>query len=160
MKRSATEEREIMTPREIATRLKDAAWKPAFFNRLKSRAEKLANDRPKLWGRVGRAARLASHHKAAFGNDYGHLRALFRMLRAWATGAYRPSKLTVVSAVAVVLYILSPIDLIPDFLPAIGLLDDATFFLWVLTRIRGELDRFVQWEGASQTPQDVPLIAS
>ena len=145
-----------MTPREIATRLKDAAWKPAFFNRLKSRAEKLATDRPKLLGRVGRAARLASHHKAAFGNDYGHLRALFRMLRAWATGAYRPSWVTVVSAAAVVLYILSPIDLIPDFLPVVGLLDDASFFLWVLTRIRAELDRFLEWEVSHQA---LPVMA-
>ena len=135
-----------MTPREIADRLKDAAWKPAFFNHLKSRAEKLASDRPKLWGRVRRAARLASHHKAAFGNNYGHLRALFRMLRAWVKGAYRPTTATIVSAVAVVLYLLSPIDLIPDFLPGIGLLDDASFFLWVLTKIQRELTRFTDWE--------------
>ena len=146
-----------MTPRQIATRLKDAAWKPAFFNRLKSRAEKLASDRPNLLGRVGRAARLASHHKAAFGNDYGHLRALFRMLRAWATGAYRPSWVTVVSAAAVVLYILSPIDLIPDFLPVVGLLDDASFFLWVLTRIQGELTRFTDWEQGDHDDDAEPL---
>ena len=146
-----------MTALKVVARLKQTAWKSAFFDKLKGRAEKLAFDRPKLWGRVGRAARLARHHKAAFGGDYGHLRALFRMLRAWVKGAYRPATATIVSAVAVVLYLLSPIDLIPDFLPGIGLLDDASFFLWVLTRIQGELTRFTDWEQGDHDGDEEPL---
>ena len=148
-----------MTPLNFTDRLKNPAWKSMFFERLKGRAAKLAFDRPRLWGRVGRAARLAREHKTAFGGDYGHLRALFRMLRAWTKGAYRPATSTIVSAVAVVLYLLSPIDLIPDFLLGIGWLDDASFFVWVLGKIRGELDRFVLWErdGADDVPA-TPLL--
>jgi uncharacterized membrane protein YkvA (DUF1232 family) len=144
-----------MTPIKVVARLKETGWKSAFFEKLKGRAEKLAFDRPKLWGRVGRAARLAKHHKAAFGGDYGHLRALFRMLRAWVKGSYRPGIATIVSAVAVVLYLLSPIDLIPDFLPGIGLLDDASFFLWVLAKIQGELTRFTDWEREDRGDQEI-----
>ena len=71
-----------MASLQILNRLKGTAWKSAFFDRLKGRAAKLAFDRPKLWGRVGRAARLAKHHKAAFGGDYDHLRALFPITEA------------------------------------------------------------------------------
>jgi uncharacterized membrane protein YkvA (DUF1232 family) len=155
----AAKEEPEMTPLSFTDRLKNPAWKSMFFDRLKGRAAKLAFDRPRLWGRVGRAARLAREHKTAFGGDYGHLRALFRMLRAWTRGAYRPATWTIVSAAAVILYLLSPIDLIPDFLPAVGLLDDASFFVWVLARIRGELDRFVAWEqpGTDEVPA-IPLL--
>ena len=126
--------------------LKDGAWKSLFFDRLKVRAQEATGDRPRVWVRVQRAARLAGEHKTAFGNDYGYLRTLFRMLGAWVTAAYRPAAMTVVSALAVVFYLLNPLDFIPDLLPGIGLLDDASFFLWVLSKIRGELDRFTDWE--------------
>jgi uncharacterized membrane protein YkvA (DUF1232 family) len=129
-------------------KLNQSAWKTLAFNRLKGRAARVAGNPARLLGQVRRASRLARSHRTAFGSNYGHLRALLRMLRDTARGRYRPSTMTVVSAVAVILYILSPIDLIPDFILGIGLLDDAAFFMWMLKKIRGELDRFVEWEQA------------
>jgi len=129
-------------------KLNQSAWKTLAFKRLKGRATRLAANPTRLLAQVRRASRFARTHRSAFGGNYGHLRALFRMLRDTARGRYRPATMTVVSAVAVVLYILSPIDLIPDFLLGIGLLDDAAFFMWTLGKIRGELDRFIEWEQA------------
>ena len=142
-------------------RLNQSAWKTLAFNRLKGRAQRLAANPTRLLGQVRRASRFARTHRSAFGDNYGHLRALFRMLRDTARGRYRPATMTVVSAVAVILYILSPIDLIPDFLLGIGLLDDAAFFMWMLGKIRGELDRFVEWEQAgapARQPVNVPPL--
>src|SRR3954468_5679643 len=97
-----------------AARLADPIWKRLFLSRLPGRAGKLVANPARLLGQVNRARRLANAHRTAFGGEYGHLRALFRMVAAAARGRYRPSTSTLVSAVAVLLYILSPIDLIPD----------------------------------------------
>ncbi len=85
------------------------------------------------------------------------LNLLTRMLKAYATGTYRdiPWK-TLVSIIAVLIYFVSPLDFIPDFLPVIGITDDIALVLWLVNSIGKDLDRFRQWEGsqvpASETP--------
>ena len=72
---------------------------------------------------------------------------LVRLVRAYATGDYRaiePS--TIISGLAVLLYVLSPIDLVPDFIPVVGFLDDLSLVSWFLGKFQGELVRFRQWE--------------
>ena len=133
------------------TRLSDPLWKRLFLNRMTTRATKLVANPARLLGQVNRARRLAGAHRAAFGGEYGHLRALFRMVAAAARGRYRPATSTLLSAVAVILYILSPIDLIPDFILGIGFLDDAASFMWMLKKVGKELDRFVEWERTTPT---------
>jgi len=52
----------------------------------------------------------------------------------------------VVSTLAGLLYIISPIDLIPDFIPGIGYVDDAIVFTLVLnTGLSGALKKYRQW---------------
>lgn len=45
-----------------------------------------------------------------------------------------------------VVYIISPIDLIPDFLVLIGVADDFGVFLWLMASLLGESGRYVDWE--------------
>lgn len=47
-------------------------------------------------------------------------------------------------------YILSPVDAIPDFIPVLGWTDDGAVALWFLTGIVRESGRFVEWEGRSR----------
>lgn len=51
-----------------------------------------------------------------------------------------------------VLYIISPIDLIPDFLALVGVADDFGLFLWLAGSLLGESGRYVQWEQQAQAP--------
>jgi uncharacterized membrane protein YkvA (DUF1232 family) len=67
---------------------------------------------------------------------------LFGMFRDICRGRYRASFLTVVAVVAAVIYILSPIDLIPDFIPVIGWLDDGAVLYFLLKRLMYELSRY------------------
>ena len=48
--------------------------------------------------------------------------------------------------VAGILYFLTPIDLIPDFLFGVGLVDDAAVLAWVMHAIQRVLDDFAVWE--------------
>lgn len=55
--------------------------------------------------------------------------------------AYRTSKGKIIAMIIAVIYIVSPIDLIPDFLLPVGVIDDATAFTWLLFAIGQELTR-------------------
>ena len=72
---------------------------------------------------------------------------LVRMVRAYVSGDYREiSTSTIVSGLAVLLYVLSPIDLIPDFIPVLGFLDDLSLISWFVGKFHGEIFRFRDWE--------------
>jgi uncharacterized membrane protein YkvA (DUF1232 family) len=67
---------------------------------------------------------------------------LFDMFRDMYRGRYRASFLTVVAMIAAAIYILSPIDIIPDFLPIVGWMDDGAVFYFLLKRLMYELNRY------------------
>ncbi|MFE3452911.1 YkvA family protein [Nonomuraea sp. NPDC059194] len=43
-------------------------------------------------------------------------------------------------------YIVSPVDLVPDFLVLLGVADDFGVFLWLMASMLGESGRYVEWE--------------
>ena len=91
------------------------------------------------------------------------LQSLFRLIKLSVAGEYTgvPTT-TVVAAVAVLIYFLSPIDLVPDFIPVIGLLDDMALVAWFSTSIKHELDKFHEWEAtkASTIVSDEELFSN
>lgn len=53
---------------------------------------------------------------------------------------------SIISAVAVLIYVISPIDLIPDFLPVIGYVDDVAVFLLVMDiGLSADLKKYKKW---------------
>ena len=101
-----------------------------------------------------------AYDKASQKNDVGTianevwdtLQTLFRLIKASASGEYTgvPGT-TMAAAVAVLIYFISPIDLIPDFLPIVGLLDDAALVVWFSSTLKGEIDKFHEWETTRPT---------
>lgn len=79
------------------------------------------------------------------------LQTLSRMIKAAVSGEYTgiPTS-TLVGGIAVVLYFLSPVDFVPDFIPVLGLLDDAALLAWFMTSIKSEMDKFEEWERGNQ----------
>jgi len=75
-----------------------------------------------------------------------------RMLSAHLGGTYKdlPWR-TLALLVAGLLYFINPFDIVPDFIPVAGLLDDLTFLVLVLKSIRKDVDLFREWE-ASLSP--------
>lgn len=54
---------------------------------------------------------------------------------------YRTGKGKIFAMVTAVVYILSPIDFVPDFLLPVGVIDDATAFSWLLFAVGQEMTR-------------------
>jgi len=81
------------------------------------------------------------------GRLWADLPLLVRLLRAWKNGSYRGlSVRTLAVLVAGLLYVLSPIDLVPDFIPGIGLIDDAAVLMLLLHALAQDLAAFRAWK--------------
>lgn len=73
---------------------------------------------------------------------------------AWWRGEYRAiSKPALVAVVAGLLYFLSPLDAIPDWIPGLGFVDDLAVLAWVMRKWANELQAFRTWK--ERQPADV-----
>ncbi|NDK56358.1 YkvA family protein [Pontibacter fetidus] len=75
------------------------------------------------------------------------MQTFIRLVRAYANGSYRAvSNRSLLVGVGVLLYFISPIDLIPDFIPILGLMDDISLMAWFIDAFQKEITNFRAWE--------------
>ncbi len=122
-------------------------YESSGFQRAQVRAETYAKDRRKVGQLLKDALVKAYNHRSQLQHVWPDLMSLYRMLKAWSHGEYKfiPWK-TIVLSVAAIIYFLNPLDLTPDFIPGVGLIDDAVVLSFVVNSIKKELDRFLRWE--------------
>lgn len=80
------------------------------------------------------------------------VRLLVRMVKAYVSGHYRvvPWK-SIIIIVAVLIYFLMPLDLIADFIPVTGYIDDFTLVLWAYNHLKDDINTFEWWEQNGET---------
>ena len=72
---------------------------------------------------------------------------VFSLLKDWMAGRYPVIPWTVVATlVGALLYVLSPLDLIPDFIPVVGFTDDAGVFAMALSFAGSYLEKYREWK--------------
>jgi uncharacterized membrane protein YkvA (DUF1232 family) len=120
---------------------------PPLFERFKRLASKILGNPQKLLEEVAKAEEKADKRQDLIHGILEDLKLLFRMVRAWVDGGYKeiPTQ-TLVMIVGAILYFVSPVDAIPDWILAIGYLDDAAVVAWVLRSVKGDIDAFRLWE--------------
>ncbi|MFC3417765.1 YkvA family protein [Algoriphagus hitonicola] len=69
-----------------------------------------------------------------------------RMLKAHFGGQHKLSSTTLGMIVLALVYFLSPVDIIPDFLGFFGFADDLSVVLAVYAKVKDEIDQFLDWE--------------
>ena len=76
------------------------------------------------------------------------LNSLPRLAQATLSGRYTgTSRGRLATLAAAVLYVVSPVDLVPEaVLPFIGLADDAMVLSWLVSNLMGTTDDFLRWE--------------
>ena len=75
----------------------------------------------------------------------------FSMLKAILRRTYPMPWKTFILGVLCFIYVLSPVDLLPDVMPLLGITDDATFILLVMALLQKDLTKYRAW---LQAPQD------
>ena len=72
---------------------------------------------------------------------------IFPLLKDWISGRYTKIPWSVIaSLVGAILYVLSPLDLCPDFIPILGYLDDATVFGVAVSFAKDYLEEYKAWK--------------
>jgi uncharacterized membrane protein YkvA (DUF1232 family) len=73
--------------------------------------------------------------------------AMIRAVREYQRDEYRdmaaPKLLIIIAAL---IYFVSPFDVIPDWVPVLGHIDDAFVVSLALKSVRADLDTFMAWE--------------
>ena len=88
-----------------------------------------------------------------------NLKMVFRLLQAYFNKQYTSIPWgSIVLVVGAVIYFVSPIDLMPDWFPLAGFVDDAALLTFVLAQIRNDLKKFAQWEAEKETSNADKII--
>jgi uncharacterized membrane protein YkvA (DUF1232 family) len=69
-----------------------------------------------------------------------------RMIKAHFRGEHKIALSTLGLIVLALVYFLSPVDFIPDFLGALGFADDLSVVLAVYAKVKDEVEQFLEWE--------------
>ena len=84
------------------------------------------------------------------GNRASDIAVLLSLIRAYIKKQYTDvSPSTVMLAVAGLIYVVTPVDLIPDYILGPGLLDDAAVIGIVLQAIQMDLNKYKKWQAAN-----------
>ena len=117
------------------------------WQKHEEQAKQIRNDKDEIKILLEEADQKAKRNKSPLSKIWKDFSDLLRLLSAFAKGEYKylpwRSLLMIIGAL---LYFMSPLDLIPDFLPFGGLADDVTIIGLVAKAIRRDMEDFFVWE--------------
>ncbi|MQR97515.1 DUF1232 domain-containing protein [Fictibacillus phosphorivorans] len=119
-----------------------------YFNKMKEKANAVLESSTQTGELVTEAEKKSSQtDKQGLSNLGSQVKALVRMVKSYKKGDYRDvSKKSLLLVIAGLLYFVSPIDAVPDFLIGAGLLDDATVLAFIFSTLSTEISAFQTWE--------------
>ncbi|WP_289059111.1 YkvA family protein [uncultured Mesotoga sp.] len=81
------------------------------------------------------------------GGFFGKIMLFIEMIREYFRGNYTELPLkTITLIIAAVIYLVSPVDAIPDFIIGIGFVDDGAVVAYVFNSLSKDIDRFKTWK--------------
>jgi uncharacterized membrane protein YkvA (DUF1232 family) len=126
----------------------DEITQSAAFRRASADAQSFVDDPKRLRQLFEDAVEKINHiPRGPFADTWPYLMAMIRLIRAFHRGEYRDiTTRNMLVVVAALIYFVSPFDVIPDWVPVFGHIDDAFVVSLALKSVRGDLDTFMAWE--------------
>ena len=80
------------------------------------------------------------------GNLLSDIPLLVSLVKSYVTGEYKEIPYnTIIAVIATLLYVISPIDIIPDVIPFVGFADDAMAVAFCIKMIHDDLEKYKTW---------------
>lgn len=119
------------------------------YKKYESKAKEYMDDKEKAEGLLKDAITKADVKKGKLGEAWEKLQLLFEVFRAWIKGEYKEiPKGSIIMIIATIIYFVSPVDLVPDFIVGLGLIDDAAVIGFAIKQISKDLEKFKVWKNS------------
>ena len=80
------------------------------------------------------------------GNALSYIPVMISMIRSYVRKEYTEIPIgSIISMISALIYFVSPVDIIPDFLPVVGYLDDAAVVAACIKLVKSDIDDYKQW---------------
>ncbi|MEJ2050746.1 MAG: DUF1232 domain-containing protein [Calditrichota bacterium] len=114
-----------------------------YFNRALDTADSIIKEQEKVKLILNNALEKAREKKSQVREFFGDIEDLIMLIRSYLKGEYtRIPWRFIILAFAAVIYFLNPLDLIPDIIPAMGFMDDATVIAIIVNAMKEEIDEY------------------
>ena len=102
---------------------------------------------PKDLEKVMADAQTAEEKGGKLGDQIENFKLLWSLLKDYYNGTYRNVPWKFIAAIGfAVAYLISPIDVIPDFIPLVGYVDDAAVFGLAVKSFMSEIEEYKNWK--------------
>ncbi|AOS99943.1 MULTISPECIES: YkvA family protein [Exiguobacterium] len=115
-------------------------------------------DRPEKTNSLLQRATAKVNSNSRLSVVFSPLTLFVDMIRAYQSGEYRNiRRTTILKVIGALIYLVSPIDLVPDFVLGFGFADDIAVILFVTKTVFEELTRFSDWQDEQQKRRTQPV---
>jgi uncharacterized membrane protein YkvA (DUF1232 family) len=126
-----------------------------LFDKALKKAERVIEDQQFISNLLDKAFMKMGQASERLYDVQDQLSAMIRMVTAWLRRDYTEiSPKALVALLAALIYFVNPFDLISDFIPFIGMLDDIAVITYVVNLFNKEIERFMDWENGQSTTGD------
>lgn len=114
--------------------------------KFKTRAKDYINNKEKVNELLEEAILKANRKRSVLSEVWDKLQLLFDIVRDWVKGRYKgiPTG-SILMIIVGLIYFISPIDIVPDFIVGMGFLDDAAVLGFIINQIKSDLETYKAW---------------
>lgn len=119
------------------------------YTKWRSKANKYIDDKSKLRDLLNNAMEKMNNRKSKgpLKEIWDRIQLLFGITRDWIRGTYKEVKLeSMIMIVIGLLYFVTPLDIIPDWLIGLGWVDDAFILGLIIRQLDNELESYKAWK--------------
>ncbi|WP_008824453.1 YkvA family protein [Haloplasma contractile] len=130
------------------------------FNKKRNKAGKLVRQKDQLKDYLTQTVKKADKNKSSLEKVWKDLQLFILLVKDWLTGSYKDISVgAIIAIVSSLIYFVSPLDVIPDFLFGTGFIDDGFLIGYVINQLTKEIDRYDEWRqiGTSEDAEPVTI---